>query len=148
MHSSLEIVALSLEHWVAQLRHFDDDSAGTYIQVFISCVFVLDLMAVWRSLLDEDPEGVDTIDELLPSALMTCRCNGLALSFTLFALLLELLDETWRDLLFFDYDTLPIALCARFDVFRILTTTTSTVRANDLPVVLNFVVFTGVELLQ
>jgi hypothetical protein len=145
VHSSLEIVAFSLKHWVTQLRHLDDNGACTHVQVFISRVFVLHLVAVWSALFNEDSEGIDTVDELLPPADVASRCDDLALAFAFFTLLLELLYKTWRDLLLFDHDSLPVALCARLDVFGIVTAASSAVRADNLPVVLHFVVFTRVE---
>ena len=120
---------------MSQLVNFNVHSASTNVQVLVSSILVIDFVAIWRAFLYENSQGVNTVNEFLLPANVACGCDNLTFAFALLALLLELLDKAWSNLLFFYDDSLAITFVALFDIFWVVATASSAVRTDDLPVV-------------
>ena len=72
----------------------------------------------------------------------TCSCA--AFSLAVWALLLELLDEAWRDLLLREDGALAIALFASMYIFFVISACSYAVRTDHLPIIRQFKIFAGV----
>jgi len=66
---------------------------------------------------------------------MASRRHNLSLTSALVALLLELLNEAWGNLLLDNRHSLPIALGASLDIIWVVSTTASAMRADDIAIV-------------
>jgi hypothetical protein len=92
-------------------------------------------MSIGCSFFDKNLQAVDAVYQFLSPALMACRCHLLSLSSAGIALLLELLDESRRDLLLGNDHALAFALRASLHVFRVIASAPAAVRTYDLSVV-------------
>jgi hypothetical protein len=79
---------------------------------------------------------------------MAGRLDTLACSRTPVTLLLELLDKTWRDLLFLNRVALALTVRTLYHILRFVRSRASTVRTDHFSIVGHFELLPLVELLQ
>ena len=118
-----------------KLLHLYIDGSWPHIDVLVSLVTVVDSIAIGRTSLHIDENGVHGVHKLLAFAHMALRCDYDSFATALVALRLELLHEAWRYLLFLDYGARASTLVARLHMAWIISTRASTVRTDNFPVV-------------
>ena len=136
MYASLQVVTLALKHRMIQLYHFDVDVARSHIDELIGSVLVLDVVTIRGTFLDPDHEAVDAVSECFTFT-DVARCSlDLTRACTFVALTLELLHHTRCNLLPLDNHTRASATVALRDIIRVICAATTTVGADNIPVVL------------
>ena len=95
-------------------------------------------MLVRGAFLDPDHQAVHAVGQCLALAQMAHARLNLTTALALVALLLELLDHAWSDLLTFHDLSFALASGASSHIIGVVCSTATTVRADNFTIVLHF----------
>ncbi len=146
IYSSFQVVAFPFKRGVVNLNNLDLDSTWPHIDILISRVLVFNNMPIRCAFLDPNAQTVHCLRQVFSLANVAGTRLNFASSRALVTLCLELLDHAWSNLLSLNYLALSLAVRTCLYIVGVICTAATTVRTDDLAIVLQVEVCTGVEL--